>query len=114
MDADELLCNIVKWRSRPKGATNSLAAAVDKFVARELRPRKKLTSVVDVWNEVLPGELTKRCRLVSLSRGTLKIEVEAGSYMFQMQALSSQLVKEFQQSCPAAGIHKIKFVACGR
>ncbi|NIA17150.1 MAG: DUF721 domain-containing protein [Planctomycetes bacterium] len=77
-----------------------------------LRKCKRQGSVVELLFRLLPRELGKHCRAVSFLRGVLKVEVEAGTYMFEMQSLRSQLLGQLQLNCPGAKVDSIRLVAC--
>jgi len=65
-------------------------------------------SVVDVWRQYLPEGFYEHCSLVGVSGGVLKIEVDPGPYMHEMQVLSSKLLEHLQSCCGQAGIKRIK------
>lgn len=109
MDEETLLRNISKWQGpRRRKRVGSIGPVVDAYIKRELWGAKRRAVVVDMWDELVPESLAGHCRLAGIGRGQLQIEVESGSYMFQMQAFSSQLLERLRQRCPGAGIEKIK------
>ena len=113
MDDDERLNSIVQRQTAPlEYEAQGVGAIFDKYIKEGLRRHKRQRRIVDLWEEMLPRELAKRCRLVSLLRGVLKIEVETGPYMFEMQSISQSLLEKLQQNCPGAGVDSIKLVAC--
>jgi predicted nucleic acid-binding Zn ribbon protein len=113
MDDEELLNSIVRGRIvYQKRQAQSVGAIFDKYVKNGLRRHRRQGRVVALWEEMLPHELLKHCRLVSLLRGVLKVEVEAGPYMFEMQSIRQVMLEKLQQNCPGAGVDNIKLVAC--
>jgi predicted nucleic acid-binding Zn ribbon protein len=67
-------------------------------------------SVSEVWDEILPDELGRHCRVADTSRGQLRIIVDSPAYMYELRLCSSQLLTELQNRCPRARIKRIKLV----
>ena len=114
MDDNELLSSIVRWRTgqEERRQVQGIKSVYGGYAEKGLRRHRRQTRVVDLWEEILPVELSKHCRLVSLLRGVLKVEVEAGPYMFEMQNIRQPLLEQLQQKCPGAGVSSIKLIAC--
>ena len=113
MDDEELLSSLTKWHTiEDEHRTQSIGEVFDAYIRKGLKRHKRQSRVVDLWKEKLPGELAKHCRQVSLLRGVLKVEVEAGVYMFEMQGVRQTLLEQLQRDCPGAGIDSIKLVSC--
>jgi hypothetical protein len=74
--------------------------------------QKRFALVAEVWGEILPGELFRHCRIVDISGGRLKVIADSSAYVYEMQLLSAELVKEFAERCPGARIKEIR-VAVG-
>ena len=66
--------------------------------------------IADVWNQLLPTELRRHCKIAGISGGQLKVAVDLPAYKYELQLCSSELVSELQQQCPRAQIKEIKFV----
>ena len=112
MDEDELLNNIVRWRAvRQHRQAQSVGAIFDKYIEKGLQRHRRQGRLVDLWEELLPQELARHCKLVSLLRGVLKVEVESGPYMFEMQNICQELLEKLRQYCPGARVDSIKLVA---
>lgn len=113
MDDNELLNSIVRWRvNRREIPAQNIGEILDKYIKSGLRRHRKQGRVVELWEEILPAELARHSRMVSLLRGVLKAEVEAGPYMFEMQNIRQALLEQIQQSCPGAGVNSIKLIVC--
>ena len=85
-------------------------------VARELMknrisPRQaRFGSIPEVWNRLLPEQLSRHCRIQGISAGQLKVQVDSSPYQYELQLCSEEILSELQQQCPRANIKKIKFV----
>ncbi len=126
MDDAELLDRLTWWRTvdgerraqnlgkkdQNEHRPRSIREIFNTDIKKGLRRHKRQSRVVDLWREILPAELAKHCQLVSLLRGELKIRVEAGVYMFEMQSVCQALLEQLQRDCPGAGIDSIKLVSC--
>jgi predicted nucleic acid-binding Zn ribbon protein len=112
MDTEEkLLRSCGQWRKKPVDRTESVGGVVRSYLSRQHRQLGKNTSVVDVWQEVLPGGFYEHCKLVGISGGVLRLEVDSGTYMHELRLMSKDLLEHLQERCPRAGIKKISLYA---
>lgn len=85
-------------------------------VAKELmesrisRQQAKFGSIPEIWNQLLPEELRRHCKINGISGGRLKVLVDLPAYKYELQLCSSELLQEIQQQCPRAHIKKIQFI----
>jgi len=113
MDEDEqLLHDAFKERLiKRRESTAKVGDVAQMFVTRWVSPRQaRFGAVVEVWSQLIPGELSKHCEIVDISGGRLKIKVDSSAYKYELQLCSSELLKELQQQCPKARLTEIKFV----
>jgi len=61
-----------------------------------------------LWTQLLPEVLAEHCRIVDLSHGTLTVEADSPSFLYEMRISGQQLVKYLRQGCPSAKIREIK------
>jgi predicted nucleic acid-binding Zn ribbon protein len=110
MNEDEQFSNAVKWRKKPDpNVTARLGDAVKQLMEDWISPQQsKLGQVAELWDELLPAELRRHCRLDDVSGGQLKVLADSSSYLYELQLCSLELLKELQRRCPRAGIKKIK------
>jgi hypothetical protein len=66
--------------------------------------------IARLWNQLLPDELHRHCKIDGISGGRLKVLVDSPAYLYELQLCSSELLGELQRQCPRAQIKKIKFV----
>lgn len=113
MSDNETLESIILQKAvkKPQQRARSIGVIFDEY-KKGLRKHKKQSGVVELLSILLPKELERHCRIVSLLRGVLKMEVEAGPCMFEMQSLRGQLLEQLQLNCPGAKVDSIRLVAC--
>ena len=112
---DGQLRNIRTRRRRTKTATANTAVrlgdTIKKLMDGHISPRQqKFQSITQLWNQLLPAELARHCRIVDVSGGELKVKVDSPSYSHELRWCSSGILKQLQQNCPGAGIKRIKSV----
>ena len=100
-----------KTVKEPQRQARSIGIIFEEYKKR-LRKHKKQSSVVELLSHLLPRELEEHCRVTSFLQGVLKVEVEAGPYMFEMRSLRSQLLEQLQLNCPGAKVDSIRLVTC--
>lgn len=83
---NEALERLRRWRNRPE-ADLSLSFIENQFKRDVARPHKQLAQVVDAWQRDVPAELAAHTRLISLSRGVLKVGVDSASHLYQLDRL---------------------------
>jgi len=114
MDAEEQFCVDLSYRreqAKRRDRTTRLGEVVKTMMDRQVEPRhKKFGSLGEVWEQLLPLELSGHCELVGASGGQLKVRVDSPAHMYELKLCSSELVSELQERCPRAGIRNIKFV----
>jgi len=111
MDQNERLCNIVKWRTKPKADKAArLGDTINELMENQISPRHaRFGSVAQLWDQLLPAELSQHCRLADISAGQLKVLVDSPAYLHELRLCSSELIRELQRQCPRARIKKIRF-----
>jgi len=115
MDDDRVLCNPEKakvgFRTRSySGRGPRLGEAVMQLMDELVSPRQaRFASVAELWDQLLPEELLRHCRLADISGGQLKVLVDSPSYMHEFHLCGSQLLAELQRRCPAARLTRIRF-----
>jgi predicted nucleic acid-binding Zn ribbon protein len=110
-DESRQVWRVFKRRSwRKPDRTVHLRDVVGQFMENEVSPRRvRFRNVADAWNELLPAELGRHCRISDISKGQLEVLADSPSYAYELQLCSSELLAELQQRCPRPRIKKIKF-----
>ena len=62
----------------------SLGFLADQFQREVARPFKQLGDLVDLWNELLPGDVASGTRLESLQRGVLSVAVDSSARLYEV------------------------------
>jgi hypothetical protein len=112
MDEIETLQNTLKCRrTRKTYSATGVGQIVQQYLDGQVSPRQAVFSAVaEAWSQMLPEELARRCEIVDISAGLLKVRVDSPSYMYELQLCGSELLDELQHDCPRARLTKIKFV----
>jgi len=97
-------------RSKPKSAVRLGDIAKDLMEYRISPQQARFEPIAEAWSQLLPAELRRHCKIVDISGGRLKVQVDLPSYRYELQLCSSQLVAEMQRQCPRARIKQIKFI----
>ncbi len=111
VDESKQLRNVVKWRAAHRvNNTVSLGDVLSELMENRVSPQQiRFELIAEAWSQLLPTELYQHCRIVDISSGRLKVLVDSPSYMYELQLLSCELLKELTQRCPRARIREIKF-----
>jgi predicted nucleic acid-binding Zn ribbon protein len=88
-----------------------LGDALVELMENRIAPRRaRFRSVAEVWEQLLPAEMRRHCRVADIRGGRLKVVAESPSYQFELRLCSSELVKELAVRCPRAKIERIEIV----
>jgi hypothetical protein len=107
-----MLYNIASRRraNRPDRAVR-VGEVVQQLVDNQLSPRQTALDLLNkLWRQLLPIELVRHSKIVELSGGQLKVQVDSASYMYELQLCSSGLLGELQRLCPQVRVKEIKLV----
>jgi len=112
MNEDEQLRGAVKCqRKRYLDRAVRLGDVTKELMENRISPQQaRFGSIPEIWNQLLPDELRRHCKIGGISGGQLKVLVDLPVYKYELQLCSSELLSELQQQCPRAHIKKIKFV----
>jgi hypothetical protein len=98
-----------RLKSEQIEVTCSIGQVASKFLDEQVSPRQSVYGVViEVWNQILPAELAKHCRIEDISAGQLTVAVDSPSYRFELNLCSAELLRELQERCPGCRLKKIK------
>jgi predicted nucleic acid-binding Zn ribbon protein len=110
-DKGEQLRRAVKWRTahRVERAV-SLGDVLSGLMENQVAPQQtRFGLITEAWSQLLPVELCQHCRISGISGSRLKVLADSPSYMYELQLLSCELLKELARQCPQARIQEIKF-----
>ncbi len=68
----------------------------------------KFRLITENWNQILPTEICQHCKVISIDGGKLKVIVDSSSYMYELQLLKGELLKELNRRCPRVRVKEIK------
>ena len=110
MDKEKELRAATGWQHRPKQTESCLGDEISSYLDRRCRTFEKNTSVVAIWEQIIPPALKPYCKLDKRVGNALYIEAQPGPYLHQVQMLSTELLDRIQQQAPRCGIQKIRVV----
>ncbi len=84
-----------------------LGDAVGDFVERLAPLHACCRSVTQAWETVLPETMRRHCRVESVTGGSVRVAVDAASYMYELQLCKAELLAELQRLCPGAAVRRI-------
>ena len=74
------------WRNKPD-LDLSIRFLEDMFKQHVERPHKQLSSILPVWESLVPENLVKHTRLDSFARGVLRVSVDSSPRLFELDRL---------------------------
>jgi len=94
-------------RRKPRRLGDTLVELMENQIAPR---RARFGSVAEVWEQLLPAELRRHCRIADIRGGRLKVVADSPSYQFELRLCSSEFVKELTVRCPRAKVERIEVV----
>jgi hypothetical protein len=114
MDTDEMLRNVTRFKApRRRKTEKKLSDVLQGYMASVSSRYERFAPVAKLWNQLLPAELSKHCRVADISAGQLMVYVDSSAYVYELRLCKPELLKQLQEQCPRARIKEIKF-AVGR
>jgi hypothetical protein len=112
MEEIERIEQAVKGRQRKRyDRFVGIGQVVEQFISKQVAPQqKKYGDIVEVWERVLPDELSRHCEIVDIAGGSLFVKVDSPSHKYELHLCSSVILKELQKECPRARLTKIKLL----
>lgn len=87
----------------------SMAFLADQFKREVARPFKQLGDLVELWNELLPGEVAAGTRLEALARGVLSVAVDSSARLYEVdRRLREGLERELITRHKGAAFRRVK------
>jgi len=91
--------------------TARLADSIQQLMQQRIQPaRRVFVDVTGCWDNLLPDELRRHCRIVQISNGHLKVQADSPSYLYELKLSGPEILEHLQSCCPRARIKKINFV----
>ncbi|MEM9252944.1 MAG: DUF721 domain-containing protein [Planctomycetota bacterium] len=109
--AEKRLEAVRRHRTRPDadGSLRFMGAWFRRSIAQ---PHRQLVRAAGVWESVVPEALRPRTRLVSLTRGTLRVEVDSSAVLYELDALRRTGLERAMQAA-GVGVRRIKLAVGG-
>lgn len=100
-------------RSEPAPLAEAIAKVMEPQRTGITQRYEAASRIGEVWEQLLPEEMARRCRIVNLAAGLLTVQVDSPSYMYELRISSHQLVEHLQRECPEAKLRAMKIVLAG-
>ena len=107
MKRERDLQSATAWQKRRRVTTERLSAGLGVYLDGRLSEFSKNAAVVDVWREILPAKFYEHCHLAGISKGVLRLEVDPGPYMHELELMKVELLAHLQRQCPRTGLKNI-------
>jgi predicted nucleic acid-binding Zn ribbon protein len=109
-DAEQECGAIKQPAARQVKTAVSLGDVLSGLMENRVSPQQiRFGLIAEAWSQLLPAELCQHCRIAGISGSRLKVFTDSPSYMYELQLLSCELLKELARQCPQARIQEIKF-----
>ncbi len=110
-EEEELRRIVERKQATPPNEASKLGDVVKQIMNDRVLPRqKRIASVAQLWVRLLPEQLQQNCKLINISAGQLRVQVQSKAYEQELRWCSIELLRQLQEQCPQAKIKKIKFV----
>jgi hypothetical protein len=100
-------------RSQPALLAEALAEVMEPRRTGITQRYEAASRLNEVWAQLLPEEMTRRCRIIDLAAGVLAVEVDSPSYMYELRISSHQIVEHLRRECPEAKLKAMKITLAG-
>lgn len=100
-------------RSQPAPLAEALAEVMEPRRTGITQRYEAASRLSEVWAQLLPEEMARRCRIVDLAAGLLTVAVDSPSYMYELRISSNQLVEHLKRECPEAKLKAMKITLAG-
>lgn len=108
MKEDDLLKGASSWQWKPKVTSSRLGDEMFAYFEQRSRTFEKNSTIIDAWQEIVPPDMQRVCRLDKCVGNTLYVQVMPGVYMHQVQMLTAEWIDQLRQRCPRCGITKMR------
>lgn len=106
---NERLLQVYRFR-RPGKVAGRLGESVTSFMKCVVEPRrKKLAALAEAWETLLPKELAEHTCLEDLRSGLLRVLVDSGPHLSELDMLMrAGFLEELQEACPSVRVARVK------
>ena len=103
--------DIKPHRKPDSDRADKLGTVLEKLMAGRISSQhKRFEPVAQLWEQLLPEELSRHCKIIDLQHGQLKVRVDSPVYANELRWCSADILNQLQQQCWRAKIDKIKIV----
>ena len=106
---EQKLRDISKWRKPKRYRAKSLGEVAGRLFEKEISPKHaRYEKISQIWEELLPRELAKHCRIDNFIGGQLRVKADSPAYLYELQMCSESLLEELNRNFGGARIREIK------
>jgi hypothetical protein len=99
------------WPKQSTAPTTRLDDAAEELLGGRIYPQHRtFQAITDAWQQLVPPELQRHCRIADICSGQLKVFADSPSYVHELRIISSELLIELRQQCPGVKLRSIKAV----
>jgi hypothetical protein len=106
--------NNTSQRVRPGNTPNrpvKIGSCLQQLMQKIVEPKtEQYQTICRIWEEIMPDNLRQHCKIVEIDAGTVKVQADSPSYVFELRMNSRQLLKQMQKEIPRLRIKSLKFV----
>ncbi|MHC4123412.1 MAG: DciA family protein [Planctomycetota bacterium] len=100
-----------KPNRRFANTSTKLGKSMKELLDRQIAPKhNKLAPAINLWQQLLPAELEKHCRIIEISTGEISVQVDSPSYRHELMLCGPEIIEHINHECPKVNIKRIKFV----
>ena len=107
VDAVTYIEQLRKHRQRPERDL-SIAQLVGAMADDARRTERRLGALIDLWSQLVPGELEKHSRVVAVRGGVVQIQCDSASTKYELDRLLRQGLEQELRTRHSSTLTKIK------
>jgi hypothetical protein len=99
-------------QKQSRNAPAKLGDCLLRFMQGTVEPKtEQYQALCQIWEKIVPENLKPHCRIVESEGGTVKVQADSSSFIFELRMNSRQMLRQIQNQCPALRIKNLKFIA---
>ena len=108
-NGDQRLRDLNKWRKPKRYQAKLLGEAAGELFEKKISPKHaRYEKISQIWEELLPRELAKHCRIDNFVGGQLRVKVDSPAHLYELKTCSESLLEELNRNFSGARIREIK------
>ena len=109
MEDVQRLINLAEWKGKKPERTVRLGEVLAYLVEGRIQPlHARLGPVLELWDQLLPEELARHCRIETIVGRELKVAAASPAHLHELRMCVRELLAELRRQCPQAKIRNIR------